>query len=50
MTKPHPEETPEQWAQRVLEEHGPMPQRVVDHINRLRRKHAPETTQRKRTA
>lgn len=47
-----PTETPEQWAERVLKEHGPPPQRVVDHVNRLRRKYAPqsEPTNGKRTA
>ena len=40
-------ETPQQWAERVLQEHGPPPQRVVDHVNRLRRKAAEQKPERR---
>lgn len=33
-----PVETPEQWATRVLAEHGPPPRRVVERINQIRRR------------
>ncbi len=51
MTSPAPAETPQEWAERVRRERGPMPQRVVDHINRLRTQHAVTVpTKGKRTA
>lgn len=40
------DETAQQWADRVLAEHGPPPQRLVDHVRRLRT----TTRARKRTA
>lgn len=50
MTAPK-HETADEWAKRVLEEHGPLPPRITDLIGRLRAKHANDsTTQRKRTA
>lgn len=52
MTPKH--ETADEWAKRVLDEHGPPPQHVIDHVGRLRAKHKArmraETAQRKRTA
>lgn len=43
MTKPKPRpkpETPDEWWARVKREHGPPPQRLVDHVRRLRRETA----------
>ena len=40
-------ETADEWAARVLAEHGPPPQRVVDHVNRLRRKAAEQKPERR---
>lgn len=57
MTTPAPApverapETPQEWARRVLAEHGPPPQSLVDHVTRLRRRHTPKATpSRERTA
>lgn len=45
-------ESAQEWAKRVLDEHGPPPQRLVEHVNRLRREHAKTDSnpQGKRTA
>ena len=56
MTYPKPkpkqslrQETPAEWADRVLAEHGPPPQRLVDHVRRLRREVADQTAAEMRT-
>lgn len=35
---PPPSEKARAWAKEQIEKHGPPPQSLVDHVNRLRRK------------
>lgn len=47
MSKPKPQpkhETADEWWARVKREHGPPPQRLVDHVRRLRRETADRQT------
>lgn len=39
-----PGETPQQYADRLLEQHGPPPQRVVDMVHDLQRQAATKRT------
>lgn len=43
--RPSPEAR--EWAAKAIEKHGPLPQRLVDKVNRLRRKAAEQKPERR---
>lgn len=51
MTEQRPSPEAREWAAKAIEKHGPLPQRLVDKVNRLRAKYATsEPAPGKRTA